>query len=472
MPNNLLLIHPSKRVLGREDALHTRESLTPSLGLGYIASFCALKGFEVKIIDLRLAHRSLSDVINYITQKKPLVGITAFTNEITAAGKIASEIKRVCPDTFIVVGGPHSTVVPVDTLKEFPYFDAAVIGEGEETIVELLSSDGENLSNINGIAYRDGEGILLTHPREPIKDLDTLPPPAWELFEIEHYRGPFMISSSRGCPYPCYFCTPNYLGRVRVRDPIEVVDELQADINKFKATRFQFADATLSLLDENAITLCDEIIKRGLNTKIEWDCETRADKVDANLLNKLKEAGCKWIALGVETGSERILKDIIKKGETKDDIRKAVSLIKAAGIKVRCLFILGHYSETVETIRETIDFALELNPDGISFGLMVPNPGSKIRAMAEKGEGGLRILHNRWEDYNQLNFSCLESAALPLDELKKWQSKAYFTFYSKHPLKGLRLFLDSSGYNYNISALLKIPIMLLGNLLRARRSKL
>jgi len=466
---NLLLIHPSKNVLGERDALYARESLTPSLGLGYIAAYCKNKGINVKIIDLRLSNKSMRDILDYVKQTRPIVGITAFTNEITGAGRIAEIIKEGYPETFTVIGGPHSTLIPVETLNEFPSFDAAILGEGEETLVELiqhLGSGKRDLDGIKGIVYHKGNDVILNAKRKPLDDLNALPFPAWDLFELEHYTGPFMISSSRGCPYPCYFCTPSYLGKTRVRDPIKVVDELEYNVKQFGAKRFQFADATLSLLEEKTFTLCHEIIKRDLHIRIRWDCETRADKLTFDILGKMKEAGCHWIALGVETGSERILTDVIKKGETKENIKNAVKLIRKAGLKVRCFFILGHYTETIETIKESINFALELNPDALSFGLMVPNPGSKLRTLAEKGKGGLKILHNRWEDYNQFNYSCFESDSLPLDELKRWQSKAYLTFYSHHPLKGINLFLDSSGYNYNLKAFVKVPFMLLRNLLK------
>ncbi|MBW1795803.1 MAG: B12-binding domain-containing radical SAM protein [Deltaproteobacteria bacterium] len=471
---NLLLIHPSKHVLGKRDTLYARESLTPSLGLAYIAAYCRNNGINVKIIDLRLSNKSMRDILDYVKQTRPIVGITAFTNEITSAGRIAEIIKETYPEIWTVVGGPHSTLIPVETLKEFPGFDAAILGEGEETLVELLrhlDSGKRDLDRIKGLAYHKGKDVILNEKRKALDDLNALPFPAWDSFELEHYTGPFMISSSRGCPYPCYFCTPSYLGKTRVRDPVNVVDELEHDVRQFGAKSFQFADATLSLLEEKAFTLCDEIIKRNLHRSIRWDCETRADKLCFDMLRKMKEAGCNWIALGVETGSERILRDVIKKGETKEDIKNAVKLIRKAGLKVRCFFILGHYTETMETIRESINFALELNPDALSFGLMVPNPGSKLRALAEKGKGGLKILHNRWEDYNQFNYSCFESDSLSLDELKKWQSRAYLTFYSHHPLKGIDLFLDSSGYNYNLKAFVKVPFMLLGNLLKKGSSQ-
>ena len=466
---NLLLVHPSKGVLGKRDTLYSRESLTPSLGLGYVAAYCRNKGINVRIIDLRLSQGSMREALDYVKRTRPIVGITAFTNEITSAGRVAEIIKEDYPETFTVVGGPHSSLIPVETLKEFPGFDAAILGEGEQTLVELiehLDSGKRVFDGIKGLAYRRGKDVILNAKRKPLDDLNALPFPAWDLFELEHYTGPFMISSSRGCPYPCYFCTPSYLGQTRVRDPVKVVDELEHNVKQFGAKSFQFADATLSLLEEKAFALCDEIINRNLHRSIRWDCETRADKLSFDILRKTKEAGCRWIALGVETGSERILRDVIRKGETKEDIRNAVKLIKKAGLKVRCFFILGHYTETHDTIKESIDFALALNPDALSFGLMVPNPGSKLRALAEKEEGGLKILHSRWEDYDQFNYSCLESDSLPLDELKRWQSKAYLTFYCYHPLKGMDLFLDSSGYNYNLKAFVKVPFMLLRNLLK------
>ena len=202
-------------------------------------------------------------------------------------------------------------------------------------------------------------------------------------------------------------------------------------------------------------------MKRGLHKRIEWDCETRADAVSRPLLEKMKEAGCRWIALGAETGNERILREVVRKSESKEQIRQAVKLARDIGLKVRCFFILGHHTETEGTIKETIRFALQLNPDALSFGLMVPNPGSAIRRIAMAGSSGVKILHNRWEHYNQFDYDCYELDNLPLADLKKWRSQAYFTFYMHHPLKALSLFFDRSGYNYNLKALAKIPLLLL-----------
>lgn len=461
--NIIILIQPSRKLLNERDNLFTNESLVPSLGIGMLAASCRQSDLKVEILDLRLRHNSLELVTERIKITSPVfVGISAFTDEIVAAGILAKTIKEIFPSLPIVIGGPHASMMPTETLKEFKNFDIAVMGEGEETILDiakvLINGNKYELENIPGVALRMDNGeIKLNNARDAIEDIDKLPLPAWDLFEIPLYNRLFAVSTSRGCPYDCYFCAPHYLGKkVRVKSPFKVVDEIQYLVDNFGAKRIQFADAALSLLGERTFTMCDEIIRRGLNQKIEWDCETRADSLDLKLLKKMKEAGCRWIALGVETGSERILNEVIKKKETKEQIRQARTLARQAGLRVRGFFILGHYTETTDTIKETINFALELNPDALSFGLIVPNPGTELRELAEKNSGGMKILNNNWQSYNQFNYDCFELENLSLNELKKWQAKAYFTFYRYHPIKALNLFLDKSGYNYKLKTLFKI----------------
>jgi len=466
---NVLLIHPSRKILGEKDNLYTNESLVPSLGLSSITAYARQQGINAAIIDLRLSHHGIEDTLEWIKKNNPvLVGITAFTTEITAANIIAGMIKEVFPQLPVIVGGPHPSQIPGETLSEFKNIDIVVIGEGEKTIVELVqifeSNKTEEISNVQGIAFRNNGEIIINQARQPIEDIDSLPFPAWDLFELKYYNKIFPISTSRGCPYRCYFCSPNYLGKkIRIKQYNNIVNEISWLVDKYGAEHIQFADATMGLLKDEAILLCEEIIKRELNKKISWDCEIRADSVNMTLLGKMKEAGCGFVAFGVESGNEFFLKEIIKKGETKDQIKNAVNMSQKAGLKVRCFFILGHYTETVETIKETIKFALELNPDALSFGLMVPNPGTEFRKLAEEGAGGLKILHNTWENYQQFNYDCLESESLSLQILKKWQSNAYFTFYLHHPFKALGLFFSQSAYNYSFKGIIKIPIMLLKN---------
>ena len=175
----------------------------------------------------------------------------------------------------------------------------------------------------------------------------------------------------------------------------------------------------------------------------------------------MKRAGCEWIAIGVESGSSRIINDVITKGETKEQIERGAKLVKKSGIKLRCFFILGHYTEGEKEIKETIKFSLRLNPDSLSFGLMVPNPGSKIRTLAEKELGGMKILNNDWSHYNQMDYDCFKPGNMSINDLKKWQARAYWAFYLHHPIKGFKLFFEESSYNYTLKGLVTIPIKLL-----------
>jgi len=466
---NILLIHSSRKVLGGEDKLFTKESLVPSLGLASVAAYCAENGISPRIIDLRLPRYSMRDVLDYIAESKPvLAGITAFTADIVFANETARLIKEKYPGLPVVAGGPHPSLVPGLTLEEFKSFDAVVVGEGERTLVELVETYGRGAAaepgSVAGIAYRKDGKTVLNPAREVIDDIAALPFPAWHLFDLKSYNNIFPVSASRGCPYRCYFCTPLYLGgRVRTRGHESIFREIRYLVDKFNAARVQFSDAMMGIENEELSLLCDELSASGLSGRVAWDCETRADAVDPALLGKMKKAGCRWVALGVESGNERILREVVCKAETKEQIRKAVAMIKKAGLRVRCFFILGHCTETAATIKDTIRFALELRPQALSFGLMVPNPGSGIRQLAEKGAGGLRIIHSRWQDYQQFDFSCLESKELPLEELKRWQSNAYFTYYLHNPLKALQMLFNGSSYNYSPGGIIKIVKMLLIN---------
>jgi len=357
MSKKVALIHASNKILNKKDNLYTNESLTPSLGLAMIAAVLRKNGFSPAVFDLRLEHVNIEHILDFIKKENPLfVGFSAFTNEIISSAKCAEIIKNNFPKTFIVAGGPHPTLMPENTLKEFKDFDMICIGEGEEMIMNvaraLRTQNKKNLERVENAAFRKkGKIILNLNPQRLIEDLNRLPFPAWDLFEIRHYNRIFVVSTSRGCPYHCYFCSPMYLGkRVRLRSAENVVDEIDSLVKKFNAKRLQFADAALNVNTGRTERMCELLVKKNLNSKIEWDCETRADNLNEKTLSKMKRAGCKYIAIGVESGSSRLLKDVINKGETKEQIKRGVKLIKKAGIKVRCFFILGHYSESEKEI--------------------------------------------------------------------------------------------------------------------------
>jgi radical SAM superfamily enzyme YgiQ (UPF0313 family) len=418
----------------------------PCLGLGYLAGFLKANGIEVLAIDAKFDRLSLDELRGSILKFKPhVLGFTAMTHEITYVAQVASEFKEIFPDSLMVIGGPHATSAAMETLQEFPFFDIAVMGEGELTFLELIKSINETnfdlnpsnncrmatmssqqLESINGIAWRFKNEIMINKHRELISDLDSLP-----FSNYDHIRRRievYPIFSSRGCPYQCIFCCRVLGSKIRVRSPKNVIDEIKYAINKFSPKIVDFADETFTLPRQRAIEICDLMISEGLNKKIKWTAQSRVTGVDQELFDKMKEAGCVNVDFGVESGNPEILKTI-KKGITITDAWNGIKAAKKAGLKTGSYFIIGHPFETAQTIGDTIKLATKLNTDTVSFGIMVPYPGTEVYEMAVKGEGKYRLISREWKDYDKQIGNALELDGLNRSALERWQRKAYTTFY-------------------------------------------
>jgi anaerobic magnesium-protoporphyrin IX monomethyl ester cyclase len=418
----------------------------PCLGLAHLSSFLKANGVDVLTIDAKFDRLSLNEVEDSLLRFKPdILGFTAMTHEITHVAKAANRLKRILPNSLTIIGGPHVTVAASRTLQDFSIFDIAVIGEGELTLVELvksmdefdfnlnISNDGrmttkslERLGSIKGIAWRFRNKIRVNEPRELISDLDSLPYPDFD--HIKRRIKVYPIFSSRGCPYHCIFCCRVLGNRIRVRSPIRIVDEIKYAINKLSPELVNFADDTFTYPKNRVMETCDLMINERLNRKIKWVANSRVTGVDQNLLNKMKAAGCIKVDFGVESGNPVTLRRI-KKGITVADAENAIRMAKKAGLKTTSYFIIGHPYETVQTIRDTIKLATKLNTSTVSFGIMVPYPGTEIYEMAVKGEGNYRIISEKWEDYDKQIGNALELDGLTRKELEKWQRKAYMAFY-------------------------------------------
>ncbi len=425
----------------------------PCLGLAYLSAVLKTNGIEVLAIDAKFDGISQSVVDDSITRFRPhIMGFTAMTHEIVHVASVAGKLREALPTSLMVIGGPHATVAPVRTLQEFPSFDIAVMGEGEQTLLEIAREvatvasnrgQGENadpviipaerLGLIDGIAWRSGNNIMTNKPRNLRLDLDSLPFPDYD--HVSRRIGTYPIYSSMGCPNKCIFCCRILGNRIRVRSPKNVVDEIKHAISTFSPRLIDFADEIFTFPKERAIAICDLMIQEGLNKAIKWTAQSRVTRVDQELFNKMKEAGCVNVDFGIESGNPETLKRI-KKGITPLDASNAILAIKKAGLKTGSYFIIGHPFETVETIRETIKFAARLNTDSVSFGIMVPYPGTEVHEMAIRGECGYRLLSEKWQDYDKQLGNALELDGLSREQLEKWQRKAYITFY----LRNLRLF--------------------------------
>lgn len=406
----------------------------PWLGLGVLAAYIAERGYDCEIIDMHFFELTLPDLLERVgSSNANFFGITSMTHEINRAHEIAKAIKETSPDSLVAVGGPHVTALPTQTLKEFPYFDFGVVGEGENTLYELFNAinNDKPLDSISGLTHRRGNEVVVNESGKWIDDLDSLPFPKWDFYPpCEEYP----IYSTRGCPFNCSFCM-RVLGKtVRYRSPESVVGEMEFVAKRFSPKKFTFQDETFTINLKNANRVLDLIIQRGLHKKVQWDISTRVNIGDLDFYKRLKEAGCYKICIGVESGNDEILKRI-GKGITKKDAINCVELARKASLNTEAYYILGHPHETKENILETIDFAARLNTTVATFGIMVPYPGTAIYDLAVKGEGGYKIISNDWRDFNKHLGNALELEGISRKELESLQMKAYLTFY----LRNLRI---------------------------------
>ncbi|MAG50334.1 B12-binding domain-containing radical SAM protein, partial [archaeon] len=314
------------------------------------------------------------------------------------------------------------------------------VGEGEETFYELIKAIDENkdLEEVNGIVFRKNNEIIKTKPRELIKNLDEIPFPARDLLDLKLYESSVTkkvshenatyLFTSRGCPFDCVYCNAKSMWRrlTRFRSIQNVVDEIEECINKYNLKEFNIGDELFTLKEDRVIEICDEIIKRNL--EISWVCMSRVDTISSNMVKKMKEAGCKLITFGFESGSKEILKNIRKMTDI-DKAEEAVNIVKKEGIGVYGNFMIGNPGETEETFNETLNFSRKLDLDKASFFITVPFPGTDLYNMLK--ENGHLDKNLEWSRFSPVSnkYPLLRTDALNGDDLLKLQKKAFKNFY-------------------------------------------
>lgn len=406
----------------------------PPLGLAYLASMLEKSGHEVKIIDAPALDLSIPQIKDILSKDQPeIIGITASTPMIHDAYNVARAAKEVCPNSTVILGGPHPTFLPIETLQECPSADIVCIGEGEETIVELAETiKGKmDLSGVRGIAFRTRDGrIVRTEPRPLIRDLDSLPFPAWHLLSMDKYTvlGKKAVichvMSSRGCPFQCIFCSSSRVfgKKYRARSAKNVVDEIEFLVSEYNPGSIEFSDDEFTLNQKRTEEICSELKRRGID--IAWACGSRVDTISRSLLRKMREAGCSFIYYGIESASQRIL-DFIKKGITIEQIKRAVEMTKEAGIKMMGSFIVGFPDETREEIKSTLHFPKKLNIDYVQFTIATPYPGTELYEMAKREN---LLLTEDWSWYTTLR-PVMALKNISVKELQRLIKRAYISFY-------------------------------------------
>lgn len=413
------------------------------LGIAYIAAVLREAKHTVILRDPENQDMTYDDVGSLILKERPdIVGITSATANFGNAVKLA-RIAKQSGEPLVVLGGIHATSLPDEVLTKYPEIDLVVVGEGEITMRELcdaMDSGGKvNYASIRGLAFRNDSGQIEKSPPRPFNmDLDSLPLPARDLLPLEKYGVQInMITmkgikatmiSSRGCPSYCTFCAAHIsTGRVyRPRSTESVVDEMEYLVRKYNAKFIQFYDDTFTINYKRTVDVCNSIIKRGL--KVKWFAHARVNTVDENLFRLMKRAGCTHVSFGIESGNQTILNNI-KKGTTLAQARKAVRASMQAGLKTAITCMVGNPGETPETIQDTINFAVELNPDVGVFTILVPLPGTEVY---NKYRGVLFDTSLDWEDYRTVVLSnklALKSKTLTNEMLIESIHTAWKRFY-------------------------------------------
>lgn len=414
----------------------------PPLGLGYIASSLVKHGIDVELIDCTFL--SQQEALLRIKRSKPqIIGFYSMFSMKKTSIDMAVKLRNDCK--LLVAGGPLPTLDPMSYLD---VFDLVVIGEGEESMVELTEcyEKGADFSTIQGIVYRHNGEVKFTEPRRFIENLNSLPFPSRDLFDNDSYKRHYIrrfgysispLITSRGCPFSCDFCSRPVFGQsFRVRSATNIVDEIE-EIVELGYDRVWFADDCFTLNREQIIDVCNELWRRGL--KVGWECLSRVDTMDADVARIMKSAGCIRVFFGIESGTNRIL-DLMRKQITIEQARKGVCVAKEAGLQVGAFFILGYPGENDESVLETVRFASGLPLDYLSFTLPYPIPGTVLSERVKKDSGF--TVEQDWEEpknWGLIRHKLLYNAGFSEKKLKFAIGKATLQYYG-HKYLGNRIY--------------------------------
>ena len=415
----------------------------PPLGVLFLGAALEKNGCDVEIVPADVLGYNWKDVSKRITEFNPdVVGITTTSENRFDSFKLAQIVKRVNPEIVTVLGGPHISMAGKETLIHIKDVDVVVIGEGEETIVELARAIKKRMrfSDIRGIYYRKKDGeIGFTGIRDKIKDIDTLPFPARHLVPMDKYnltietrdgkrRRVQNIITSRGCPFNCYYCaTPiNWGRRVRGHSPTRVLEEIEHLIQTYGAEFIWFYDDTLNYDKARLERIMDLIIEKRLDIK--FANEFRIDIVDRHLLEKMKAAGLERGYFGVEAGSSRVRRNIVKKDFDIEKVYRFVEWSKELDFVAGPFFIFSHHTETWDEAKETIKIMEDLksiNPQiDISTSILHIYPGTPLETIAKK-EGILPedFSWSKKKELKQVHALPAAQGLVPLfkDRLNWWQ---------------------------------------------------
>lgn len=375
-----------------------------SFALIYLAAVLEKNGIAVKIIDLRpdpAEGHSLADLEaicaeRILAQKPDLVGFTCLTADYNCIDRIARKLRTEGFGKTIIAGGHHPTFRPGDFFTEPGIYNYVVLGEGEQTLLELIHclKAGGDTSAVAGLAYRANGQLHRTAPRVLLEDIDSLPPPAYHMLDMGDYTRPttglirhilisgVAILTTRGCPYNCTYCgnpslwaTHKYKKVVRKRSVESVLDELELLADKYRIDAFYIADDAFTIGEDRVRRFCEGLIARRLD--LLWACQTHVNLFTDDMARWMRSAGCLQVEFGVESGSDRVLREMKKRTDTAR-IRRAFETARRYGLRTLANVMINTPTETEQDLKKTVSFTKALKPTIYSYAVTVPMIGTEI----------------------------------------------------------------------------------------------
>lgn len=408
--------------------------VSPPMALLYLSGYLKSKSVDCRVVDhcverkkfgeIKPDNKYMSDIIRDIESFSPdIIGMTLFSKELSDVLVLCQVLKIRFPNIRILLGGPHPTVMPAETLEQIPFCDFVIRGEGELAMYDLINtlSSGGNLSEVRGLSYRNSDKIVHNEAGAIVMELDSMPLPDRDAVLDNYRQGRYnslfgspcdILLTSRGCPFRCRFCF-KVCDRYRGRSAEAVLDEIDTIVKLVNPRYIQIMDDSFTIQRERTENILKGIIARGYHKKIKWKVRSRVTAVDASLLGLMKKAGVVTVVYGFESGSQTMLDAFDKRTKVEDNI-KACRMTREAGLTCLGDMILFYPGETNETLKETQAFVRDARPTAVQFYVLTPLPGTKIYQDAL--ESGKMV--GSWNVGDQMPWVKLEGFG-GLDEMMK-----------------------------------------------------
>ena len=440
MSQRIVLLEPPYVFWDRAmDRIRDGEESVTGWGVLVLAAVAKQRGHEVAIVDAKGGGITLEEATARVTALRPdVLGVSATTISINNGARIAAAVKAEMPQVTTVVGGPHVSAVPEATLAAFPEFDYGVSGEGEIAFFALLDAlaRGESPNRLTGVVARDADGSVHANCRAPyIDDLDGLPFPAWDVLgdAFPHRFGPSIFNyrctpmatlvTSRGCPFSCTFCDRSTSGKLGRYHSVDYVMEMCRMLADRGARHVIFYDDLFTVKKKRVIELCEAMIRAEL--PFTWSCNSHPNLLDLATMKLMKRAGCWQIAYGVESGSQRVL-NLVKHEVRLPRLRETLRMTREAGIRAKGYLMLGHPTETVESLEETRAFLEDVDLDVAQVTKFTPYPGTPAYPTIHQ----YGSFTEDWERMNAMNFIFIPHG-LTEEVLEEYFARCYKAFYTR-----------------------------------------